>query len=370
VHSESDRDTSVERLLRGSLQARGKPASPESCLDAETLAAWAEGTLAREQFAMAEAHLSDCARCQTLLAAFVKTTPPQPESWWRRGLGVRWLVPLTAAATAALLWVVVPHDQRSALVEQKPAQTQAAAPVTLQPAEPIGAPPASQQAEPAAAPSPSSPTASPDSDLRAQAKPENQPAESASAKSAQGGQARRKSVALEGERAAADRIDGAAAREAPKEIDKTEQRLGPDRLGALNETLTVSGEAPLASAAPRPATDIVSPDSSIRWRIGVRGSVQRSTDGGSTWEAQPTGVTTDLTAGMSPSPSVCWVVGRAGTVLLTSDGRQWQRVMFPESADLTAVQAIDARTATVATADGRFYRTADGGVTWTRVQGF
>src|SRR5204862_4377783 len=113
--------------------------------------------------------------------------------------------------------------------------------------------------------------------------------------------------------------------------------------------------------------EILSPDRSSRWRLGAAGAVQYSSDGGATWLALPTGASTDLTAGASPSASVCWLVGRAGTVLLSTDGRRWQRVTFPEAVDLTAVSATDARTATVTTADGRRFSTADGGLTWRQI---
>jgi photosystem II stability/assembly factor-like uncharacterized protein len=114
-----------------------------------------------------------------------------------------------------------------------------------------------------------------------------------------------------------------------------------------------------------PARDIQSPDPSIRWRIGVRGTVQYSRDQGATWEVVPVNVTVDLVAGAAPSPSVCWVVGRAGTVLLSTDGRRFVRLPFPETTDLLAVRATDARSATVTTADGRTLSTVDGGSTWT-----
>jgi photosystem II stability/assembly factor-like uncharacterized protein len=94
--------------------------------------------------------------------------------------------------------------------------------------------------------------------------------------------------------------------------------------------------------------------------------VQQSTDGGSTWQPVVTGVSADLTAGSAPATTVCWIVGRAGTVLLTTDGRRFDRLPFAEPVDLAAVQAIDARTATVTTADGRRFRSGDGGHTWTR----
>ena len=85
------------------------------------------------------------------------------------------------------------------------------------------------------------------------------------------------------------------------------------------------------------ASEIVSPDPAVRWRIA--GSVvQRSTDGGARWDAVPTGVASPLTAGAAPSASVCWVVGRGGVVLLSTDGRTWRRVAFPEMTDLSAVR--------------------------------
>ena len=107
------------------------------------------------------------------------------------------------------------------------------------------------------------------------------------------------------------------------------------------------------------------PDPSVRWRIA--GSVvQRSTNGGARWDAVPTGVASALTAGAAPSASVCWLVGRAGVVLLSTDGLNWRRVAFPEVTDLSAIQATDARTASVSTADGRTFSTTDGGATWVR----
>ena len=130
-------------------------------------------------------------------------------------------------------------------------------------------------------------------------------------------------------------------------------------MAAVRESVT--------TAATSPPVEILSPDRSSRWRPGVGGAVEYSSDGGATWQPLATGVSADLTAGASPSASVCWLVGRAGTVLLSTDGRRWQRVTFQEAVDLTAVSATDARTATVTTADGRRFTTADGGLTWRQI---
>jgi hypothetical protein len=127
--------------------------------------------------------------------------------------------------------------------------------------------------------------------------------------------------------------------------------------------------APMAKAMvarPAPLVEIVSSNPGSRWRIVAGRSVQRSMDGGSTWQDQELGVSVALTAGSSPMPSVCWLVGSGGTVLVTVDGRTWRRVAFPEAVELIAVRATDAQSATVTTADGRTFSTVDGGATWGR----
>src|SRR5438128_1302109 len=95
----------------------------------------------------------------------------------------------------------------------------------------------------------------------------------------------------------------------------------------LNETVAVGRRDAVGRLDAR-AVEIASPDASIRWRIGAAGMVQRSSDGGATWETLSIGATEDLTAASAPSATVCWIAGRAGTVLLTTNGREWQRVAF------------------------------------------
>jgi photosystem II stability/assembly factor-like uncharacterized protein len=101
-----------------------------------------------------------------------------------------------------------------------------------------------------------------------------------------------------------------------------------------------------------------------RWRTGAPGVIYRTTDGGGTWIRQETGSAPNITAGSSPSRDVCWLVGRSGAVLLSADGVTWQPRPFREKVDLVAVAAIDAKTATVTTSDGRRFSTLDGGATW------
>ena len=42
------------------------------CLDGETLAAWVDGGLSRNDAAMAEAHVSSCPRCQEIAGLIMK----------------------------------------------------------------------------------------------------------------------------------------------------------------------------------------------------------------------------------------------------------------------------------------------------------
>ncbi|MGE5813402.1 MAG: WD40/YVTN/BNR-like repeat-containing protein [Acidobacteriota bacterium] len=120
--------------------------------------------------------------------------------------------------------------------------------------------------------------------------------------------------------------------------------------------------AGVAADAVKPL-EIVSPGTSVRWRI-EGATVEQSLDGGATWTKQVTGTRVPLTAGVSPASGVCWIVGRHGTVLRSIDGRSWQSVAFPDTADLVAVHSRSASEATVTTADARRFTTLDGGVTW------
>ena len=127
-------------------------------------------------------------------------------------------------------------------------------------------------------------------------------------------------------------------------------------------------ERMMADARSQPPLTIVSPSGGTRWRVLPNGVVQRTIDGGSTWEAQDIGVDVAPTAGASPSPLVCWLVGPRGLVLLSIDGRSWKRAAVPDqTANLTAVRAVDDKTASVTAADGRTFQTNDGGVTWTKL---
>jgi hypothetical protein len=357
----NDPDASIDRLLAGSLKARSGDAPDGACLDAETLAAWADDALDARERASAEAHAADCARCQALLAAMVKTlpAPTAARSPWRLpALG--WLVPLTAVATALVIWVAVP---RPAPVQVSEVAT------TVDQVEPVRAP-----------------VSAPPAEARAKAQPEPERKDQIVPQRAAEGSARSVVAPREG-------VDAALEKRASP----------PASANALADAQTISPSAPtagaasapsLAPAAPPQSADatlrretatlsartsafatvpevvVVSSNPATRFRLLRGGGVQRSADAGATWRTEVTGATETLTAGSSPSPSVCWLIGPSGTVLLSTDGRSWRRLRFPETADLRSVTATDGENVTVTTVDGRAFVTTDGGQTWSRAPGF
>ena len=135
----SDRDQSIERLLRALPRSGGRASHDDSCPDAETLAALADRTLAEAVRRDIEMHVADCDRCQMLTAALVRTEglvrtgaeASRVPSWKRRAFN--WLVPAAAAATAVALWVIVPGQRTSA-----PEETTLDRQIAVAPAAPPG----------------------------------------------------------------------------------------------------------------------------------------------------------------------------------------------------------------------------------------
>ncbi|MGE3707100.1 MAG: zf-HC2 domain-containing protein [Vicinamibacterales bacterium] len=126
MSAEDPRDRAFDDLLRRAPLAH--TTSSAACVDAETLAAWSDGTLRADAARTVEAHLAGCARCQRLVAAFARTdsTPgrarpetadvldgraldaTRPDPFWRRWR-LAWLAPVAATATALAVWVATPR---------------------------------------------------------------------------------------------------------------------------------------------------------------------------------------------------------------------------------------------------------------------
>jgi hypothetical protein len=81
-------------------------ATREHCIDAELMAAWADGGLPAADAERVELHLSNCERCQEVLAAFMRSQPAAAAvlPFWARPV-VRWSTAGLAAAAAVMLMV-------------------------------------------------------------------------------------------------------------------------------------------------------------------------------------------------------------------------------------------------------------------------
>jgi hypothetical protein len=328
-----------------------------------------------------------------MLAAMARTATTEPSRGRWSWASARWLVPAAAAMTMFALWFAVDRHQQGA--PQRTAPQEAAAPQAVR-----GVVPA-----PAVAPKASLTDSTPSAPAA-----KSEAAERVT-RSSEAVERRERAQSNAADRAAnQDRVDAIApnaavagtpapvppaapAAPAPEPLAGVAQSALPpsipapgaaqpaatSQLRGVAESVTVTAEAPRGDSAEKSAgrgaarfvtstIEVQSPERTYRWRAVTPGSVQYSVDSGMNWRSSSTGTAAALRAGSAPSPTVCWLVGQAGTVLLTTDGQTWQVRPFPERTELTAVEARDARTATVTTADRRRFATVDGGATWSPLQ--
>ena len=128
-----DRERSFENALARHLRPSG---TPGACSDAETLAAYHEQSLAPEVMASLKVHITECGRCQQILAQLqatdeipsasdiaqpqaaaaktsVRVIPARKPRIWR------WVAPAGALAAALLVWVAV-HENKLNRFEKAP----------------------------------------------------------------------------------------------------------------------------------------------------------------------------------------------------------------------------------------------------------
>jgi len=376
VGTSQQRDADVDRLLRAVL----KPApqnGPGECPDAGVLAAFMESGLTAAEQSAVETHLAGCGRCQEALSILSHDLPEEaaaaaavPETRWFTWVTrprLRWLVPISAAATVAVVIfatrpLIAPESQ-----EVFPADVvqmaQAPAPPAASPAPGVE----TMREKSAAVPEKREFAGSPERQDagRRQANPPAGAKQTADVAppTLVGQSVRDKKAPAE---AVAPQIAAApAAESAHAKVAAATEIPAADAMRAMPATSQLREELRRLEAV---ATITAAPDGRVQWRLGPGGRIWRSTDAGSTWHWQPTDVSADLVAGSAPSATTCWAVGDAGIVLLTEDGQRWTPLPFPMRVDLAAVQATDSRHATVTTRDGRRFETLDAGLTWSQKQ--
>ena len=131
-----DRERSFENALARHLRPDAQHAG---CSDPETLAAYHEQSLAPEYMASMQAHLSDCPRCQQILAQLQATDEiplpavnlAQPKTAAvQRGIRIipgrkptlwRWVAPVGALAAGLLVWVTA-HESNLGRFAKAPSE--------------------------------------------------------------------------------------------------------------------------------------------------------------------------------------------------------------------------------------------------------
>lgn len=286
MNADHDRDRGLDHALKSVLgRAADAPITPV-CLDAETLAAWVDGGLDAQSIAMAEAHASNCARCQALIGTLARATPEvtasraKPARLWRW-----WLAPLAAGAAAVTLWMVVPTDRYSAPPQKADLQV-APESQSVRERDTAAAPPVLPQTQ---------------------------------------------TPATANDRPAERRLADTTPR---KNAAKASEERARVQAGTLAETVTVAPSPPPPAAASAPVVPMIptaeaqvalmkgieitstsSPSSTITWFVGREGVVLLKTDA-RTVTRVPFPETTDLTAVTATDDKIA--------VVTTSDGRQFR----------------------------------------------
>ena len=355
--TDAERDAAFDRLIARGL-AEEADASGVACPDADLLAAWFDHSLSSVEADRIAGHASSCSHCQQVLGDLARSEPevtraaplPAPARPWHWHW--RWLVPL---ATATLVVVVAQRTLRA------PGEAPGALPTQPDFAQPqLTVAQTREQAAPgksagemtdAAKPAPPD-TVPPPERLRADARPVGGVARGGVGGTVVGG------VVGEAGKARADvqaeNVVAAVPAQVPAAATRTAalSKLESAARDAAELTHSTSGVGPSGATA--------------TWRYGQGGLIERSADGGLTWQRQRSGVSTSLADGSAPTDLICWLVGARGVVLRTTDGRTWERLPAPTPGDLVSVHAWSESVATVTAADRTEYETADGGRTWRR----
>jgi hypothetical protein len=320
----------------------------DACLDAETLAAWADGGLSVTAAAAVELHASSCSRCTAVLAALERSAPAASTTRaWTPARAFRWLAPLMAAATAVAIWIAVP-DRPLTRVEPAPAHD-----LAIQAPETPAREPGTGNLESGAG----------NAERRAlSAEPGTANRGTANQNPAPSTQ----NVEPQAQFAPSVRVEKPAVEEQLQMRDELKRELAaPQPLGAAADSAAKAPPppaqapaAPQAAATSTPSAAALSADAVAEREIGATAQER------SAFNSKAMAV-----ASVSPSNSLMhWrVVASAAIERSTDGGRTWTRANAPASS-IMAIRAVDGNRAVARTAEGVQFYTTNGGRTWTRVQ--
>ena len=358
---------SFDNLLARTEHRDTAPAGP--CPDAEVLAAYLDATLTPAERDGVEAHAADCGRCALQLGTVVRledvSGAPQHARLRRWSPRLAWMVPAVTAVLVGAVYVALPSrgvapapppaqrpasDERAELKQREALNPPALRDLLEESNHRVLPPPntAAPNAKslPSAARAPAPRTNAPPGES------EEAPTEAASTRNSAApdsalttGELRRRSFGQSTAPPEADvRVDAGSA----DRTTRVEQLRATEKREDLRLPLVVR-----------------SPDARVQWRV-VEQAIQRSTDGGRTWNAEPAPPAEAITMGAAPSPEVCWLAGADGQVLRRSEDGTWVDVSPAPRISIVRLDVSASLEAAVIRPDGTALKTADGGRTWRR----
>jgi hypothetical protein len=358
---------SFDRLLARTEHRDSPPAG--ACPDAEVLGAYLDASLTPSERDRVEAHTADCARCALQLGTVVRLEdvsgapqhPPVPR-WSPR---LAWMVPAVTALLVGAVYIALPSrsvvqappaqqrptsDERAELKEREVSNAPAMRDVLeesnykMVPPAGTAAPDAKSLPSGAGGPAPKTNAQSRESDQAA--------TEGASTADATA----RETPLTTGELGRRSTGRSATAAEADLRVDAG----SPARSTSVGQIAEVEKRADL-----RLPFVLHSPDARVQWRV-VEHGIQRSTDAGQTWSAEPAPAPEAIIMGAAPSRDVCWMAGAHGQVLRRTEDGTWVDVSPAPRLSIVRLDVSASLEAAVIRPDGTALKTADGGQTWWR----
>jgi photosystem II stability/assembly factor-like uncharacterized protein len=116
-------------------------------------------------------------------------------------------------------------------------------------------------------------------------------------------------------------------------------------------------------------SNVIAVDNNTAICIGHGGKIQRTTDGGTTWNNSTIG-TNDLTGISFPSSTIGYICGFGGKLLKTTDGgTNWNVLTIGSTVNFYSLAFLDVSRGFVVGANGAIFYTADGGLSWSNQSG-
>jgi Putative zinc-finger len=363
-----ERDDPLADEIRRTLQA-----SRTDCPDAGTIAAYAERALPSVERRGVEEHLSNCSRCRETLLLMEKGTATVLQKTEKGGSPLYrwpWLAAAAAAGLATVIWLKLPpsavresesNQVAQVLRQEKKEQPQGLPEQAAANKVPVEADAAARKTVPAtprsrqkAAEPPGAVPPAAREEFGERAKPTDERRDQQKLGEAAGRRATAEHRVAVPE---APPPPAAAPAPAPQRESIATDAAAPSLMARQNrEYLIASG--------PRLRSRVADAAPTITWRVWASGVVERSSDLGATWTREAGVDALGARAVVSPTADVCWIVGDAGLILRFETGRGWTRIAPPAPVGFIAIEASNARNATITAADGRRFTTTDGGQSW------